>query len=86
MRDADPKLSELRTAVGKAIQDFVLYQAEVIREHKDPIIAGWAVMVEYTNMEMYHEDSSAAMVVVPDDQSASTTRGLFEFGCEAFSR
>lgn len=78
-------LDTARTALGKAVRDFVEIMSSE-RGHDNSYVYGWAAYAEYTTTEMQKDEMSGNVVIVPDDQTASASRGLFEFGADAFRR
>jgi len=78
-------LDAARTALGKAVREFVAVMSAE-RGHEDSYVYGWAAYAEYTTADMQREEMSGNVVMVPDDQTASSSRGLFEFGADAFRR
>lgn len=84
MTDSE-ELAAKRLAVDKAIKDFISCQAE---EHgqSDAYVLGWAAFAEYTSIDLESEDATGNVVLVPDGQAGSMSRGLFDFGADAFSR
>lgn len=79
------ELAAARTAADKAVREFVTVHA---KEHgrENAYVTGWATFAEYVTSEFVREEMSATVVLVPDDQHAATSRGLFEFGSDAFKR
>lgn len=93
--------SAAREAVGKAIQEWVnvIHRENLenalsgYQDGDDPIdtdeavmVSAFAAMVEYQSQSLIAQEATGSSVCVPDMQLASTTRGLFEFGTDAFGR
>lgn len=87
MNDESPQLAAARAGVESAIREFVKVR---VSEYDVPItdsyVTGWAAFAEFTTSEYERNDLSGNVVVVPDAQTGATTRGLFEFGADGFSR
>lgn len=85
--DADPELGKLRHAVDRAVRDFVTYRVSLYDEAQhEPYVVGWAVFTEYTDQELTQNDLMGTMAIVPDDQPASMSGGLFGAGARAFGQ
>ncbi len=85
--DQDPELGRLRTNVDKAIREFVTYRVRLFEDQdNDPYVLGWAVMTEYTDPDLLQQDLMGTMSVVPDDQPAAFTGGLFGVGARSFGQ
>jgi hypothetical protein len=83
----DEELSIARAALDAAFRQFVRVKARVDHNvNEDVLVTGWAGFAEYTTRTYMQEDVSGNVVAVPNDQTAATARGLFEFGVDAFSR
>lgn len=80
------ELSEARTQLSGAVLNFVRVYAQERGIEGDVFIMGWAGFAEYVTPDMVQADTSGNAILVPDDQHAATSRGLFEFGADAFSR
>lgn len=80
------ELNVARAEVGQAITKFTTIQARERGVALSPVIVGWGAFAEYTSIELEPNDQSGNVVIVPDHQSASTSRGVFSFGVDAFTR
>lgn len=80
------ELSAARTQVNNAVLNFVRVCAKEGGLAEEIFIVGWAGVAEYISSGMVQRDQSAISVLIPDDQHASTSRGLFEFGTDVFER
>lgn len=85
MPDEDKNLEALRLEVDRAVKAFVAYTADS-REHENAYTIGWSAYAEYTTVEFQQNDYSGNVCIVPEGQPAATSRGLFEFGADAFGR
>ena len=79
------ELAEARAAADKAIRAYVAVRSQEL-EHPGAYVVGWAAYAEYTTVDFERDEQSGNMVIVPDAQAASMSRGLFEFGVDAFAR
>lgn len=79
------ELNKARENVDKAIREFVRVQAHE-RGQEDIYVVAWVGFAEYVSRDMVVDEKSAISAIIPDDQNAATSRGLFEFGTDAFSR
>lgn len=86
MNGDSPERQEARTALDAAVRRYVQVVARENGVAADPIVLGWAGFAEYTSVDLQSEDATGNVTLVPDDQSASTSRGLMHFGVDAFSR
>lgn len=81
------ELSIARASVDAAVRQYVRVHAQ--ERGIDPssvFVTGWSGFAEYITPDYVQNDQSGNVVIVPDDQNAATSRGLFEFGADAFSR
>lgn len=85
-----PEVAAARARLTEAIEEFVRVTAAERGEEDDahgkPVTLGWVAFAEYSSMGLMDEDATSSVVMVPDSQIASTSRGLYEFGVDAFSR
>lgn len=81
------RLAAARKGVDAAVREFVsAWHEQVTEQQGDVYVVGWAASCEYIDPAMVQQDQSANCIVVPDDQHASTSRGLFSFGSDRFHR
>ncbi|QPL15024.1 hypothetical protein SEA_HAUNTER_10 [Microbacterium phage Haunter] len=85
MNDDSPERQAARNALDEAVRQWTKV---VAKENgvEDPIVLGWAGYAEYTSVSLEAEDSTGNTTMVPDGQSGAMSRGLFEFGRDAFRR
>lgn len=81
-----PELDAARTALDKAVREFVRVKARENGIADDAYTIAWAGYAEYTSPELQANDESGNAILVPDDQNAATSRGCLEFGADIFSR
>lgn len=85
MKADDEELAEKRAAVDKAMKEFITCQSSQ-QGVADAYVLGWAAFAEYTSIDLESEDATGNVVIVPDGQAGSMSRGLFAFGADAFGR
>lgn len=86
MAGADsPELAEARADVDKAIRHYADVRAAELG-HNDVYVTAWAGYAEYVNGTMLADEQSATVAIIPDDQPAVTSRGLYEYGTDTFRR
>lgn len=81
-----PQREEARKDVDRAIKEFARVRAEEEGMGPDAYVTGWVAFAEYLTTDIQNQDASGNCVIVPDDQLGATSRGLFEFGSDAFRR
>ncbi len=78
-------LAEARAQVDAAIKNFT---AVVVREQDltiEPVVTAWATYVSYSSVELERNDNDGRLVIVPDGQATTTSRGCFSYGYDAFA-
>ena len=85
MRKDSPAVAAARSELDAAVKKFVSIQAEE-EGYPDIYVSAWAGFAEYESRALMEAESTGNMVMIPSDQVASTSRGLFHFGADAFSR
>lgn len=78
------ELAEARDQLDKAVKNLVAVQARLQGITLDPIVTGWVGYAEYTSIELQRSDATGNVKMVPDAQSFSLTRGLFECGLDGY--
>ena len=86
MSNDSPALAIARANVDKAIREFTKVRAKEVADQEDPYVLAWGCFAEYTSVDYTDREVTGNIVIVPDDQIGSTSRGLFMFGADAFSR
>ena len=80
-----PALAEARNQVDAAVKAFVTVRAAEMG-HINSYTVGWAAYAEFTSTDLIEDETAGNVVIVPEDQHATITRGCFEFGRDAFTR
>ena len=80
-----PELAAARAVADKAVRAYVELRAAEL-DYPGAYVVGWSAFAEYTTIDFERDEQSGNMVIVPDMQAASMSRGLFEFGVDAFTR
>ena len=80
-----PEIAAARAAADKAVRAYVELRAAELG-YPGAYTLGWSAFAEYTTVNFERNEESGNMVIVPDMQAASMSRGLFEFGADAFRR
>ena len=83
---ADPDSAELsaaRAVVDKAIRAYVELRAGELG-YPGAYVIGWSAFSEYTTIDFERNEQTGNIVIAPDAQPSSMSRGLFEFGADAF--
>jgi hypothetical protein len=84
--DESSEKAQARADVEAAMKRFVDIVAKEREITDSPIVIGWVAYAEYTSIELEREDSTGNVVIVPDNQQFSLSRGLFECGNDSFRR
>jgi hypothetical protein len=82
----DERLTNARMDIEKAIQAYVDVKAEMVGERSTITVTSWAVSMEFSSLELSLFDMAGWDKTEKDNQMPSVTRGLFEFGVDAFRR
>lgn len=82
-------MSDEQESIKKEIAKLVQEYAEIVNaerlESKEPVyVVGWALSAEYESTSMMQNDTTASLNIYPSNQPRSITRGLYEFGVDAY--
>lgn len=78
--------SDAREEMDRAVRKFVSIVAKEDGVTDSSVVLGWVGFAEYTSVELEAMDATGSVSLVPDGQPTSMSRGLSEFGSDAFSR
>lgn len=79
------KLKEKRKVMEAALREYVELRANYTG-FPDAYMTSYAISTEFVSPELVQADANSWFIVVPEDQPPSTTRGLFGFGADSYSR
>lgn len=81
----ESELSKRKKELDSAITRYSEVRAE-LNGFPDAYVSSYAMYVEHISPFLVQEGATSGFVVVPVDQSGSTSRGLFEFGADSYTR
>lgn len=85
MMSDTPEVAEARAEMEAAIKKYVTLKA-ASDGHPDIYVSAWAGFAQYESKSLMDENCTGSMVITPEDQLRSTSRGLFMFGVDAYER
>lgn len=85
-----PEYDAAKEALQAAMVNFIQATSDM-RDDRDGVmretvlVEGWAAYAEYSTRTLMLNEETGNVVIRPDDQAASHSRGLFSFGVDAFT-
>ena len=85
VKELDLAIVRAKAELDKAMSNYVVLRARRIG-FDSAYLSGYVAYAEYISPQLIQEDATAGFPIVAEDQAGSTSRGLFEFGSDAFKR
>jgi hypothetical protein len=82
----DEKLTEARLGIERALDNYLRVRGEIGGEEAELTMTSWAVVLEFMSLEMSLFSVAGFLKEEKEHQMPSTSRGLYEFGVDAFRR